>query len=99
MKKLEKAIIDYEELESYIDSLDFGDLYGKNRFSEILRKMRKNIKRIEVVLDEQIRTKDFKTPLCYYCKEKIPSGTRHYKCIGGQYKKLSLFLILHKNLL
>ena len=39
------------------------------------------------MLDEQIRTKVFKTPLCYYCKEKIPSGTRHYKYIGGQYKK------------
>ena len=90
LNKLENEINKYEELESYVNSIDFGDdLYGRNKYGKDFYKIKENIKRFEKILDqveEDIRTNNFKLPTCYYCNEEIVSDVRHIKYFGGHYK-------------
>ena len=90
LNKLENTINEYEQLECYVDSIDFDDLYGRNRYSQKFQKLRKDIKRMRQILDEldeRIRTKDCNPDPCFYCGEEIPTGTKHFKYINKKYKK------------
>jgi hypothetical protein len=91
LNKLENEINKYEELESYVKSIDFGDdLYGRNKYGKDFYKIKENIKRFRVILDkveEKIRTKDYKRPICHYCDDYIDSDVRHMKYYNGQFRE------------
>ena len=81
LEKIENAKNEYNEFDVEISNMEFGDLWGKNRFAEKQRLMRINIKRLESIvnrLDEEIRTGDIKYDLCYLCDEEIEKGKRLY---------------------
>lgn len=89
-KKLEKVLIEEKELDEYVDTLEF-DWYGRNRFAEQFRKLRKKIERIKNMIDKlenMIETKEFYCELCYYCDDEIPLGTRHHSYSNGISKKI-----------
>lgn len=82
-KLLETLINEEMELNEYIDSIYFDDLWGKNRFALKHRKLRQKIKRLEERIEDlEIRKMENRPKLkknnCNYCSEEIEIGTRKY---------------------
>jgi len=90
LKQLEETLNEEDELKNYVDSLEFKDLWGRNRFAEKFRNLRKKIEIIKNMINKleiMIIENNFKKSLCFYCEGEIPSGVRYYNYNSGISKK------------